>query len=192
MLISGICLKNLKILSLHVGAPIASITEDIVDPNNLNLIAFKLAGGESGGENGTILETRDIRESSSFGLIVDSSDVFVNDGDVIKLDKILALNFSLIGLKVETKSGKKLGRVIDYVVETTTFKVVQIIVRPFSFKSFIEPELVIDRCEIIEVNDYKVIIKDEKKTIKEKKKKEEFVPNFVNPFREPDFAEKSA
>ena len=46
-----------------------------------------------------------------------------------------------------------------------------------------DPELVIPRAEIAEVTDDKVIVKNEAKTIKERALKEDFVPNFVNPFR---------
>lgn len=187
MLIDGSKLNNFPILSLHVGAPIARTTYSVIDPNNLKLIAFHLSGREVGGENGTILEARDIREFSKIGMIIDSSDDFVNPGDVIKLDKILELNFSLIGLKVETKKKTHLGKVIDYTVDTDTFEIRQIIVKRPLLKSLNDPELVISRKEIVEVNDYKIIVKDEEETIKKKATKENFVPNFVNPFREPDF-----
>ena len=187
MLIDGSKLNNFPVLSLHVGAPIAHTTSQVIDPNNLKLIAFHLSGREVGGENGTILETRDVREFSHLGMIIDSSDDFVNPGDVIKLDKILKLNFSLIGLKVETKKKSHLGKVIDYVIDTDTFEVRQIIVKRPLIKSLNDSELVISRKEIVEVNDYKIIVKDEEETIKKKAIKEDFVPNFVNPFREPDF-----
>ena len=41
----------------------------------------------------------------------------------------------------------------------------------------------------MEVNDYEIIVKDEEKKIREKAvSPEEFVPNFVNPFRKPDYS----
>ena len=67
----------------------------------------------------------------------------------------------------------------------------QIIVKRPVVKSFLDPELTIPRKEIAEVTDYKIIVKDEEKEIREKAKNEEFIPNFVNPFRkkpEPDYA----
>ena len=54
---------------------------------------------------------------------------------------------------------------------------------PQALKSFSDPELTIPRKEIVEVNDYKVIVKDEEKVIKKKAAHEDFIPNFVNPFR---------
>ena len=188
MLIDSSRLENFPVLSLHMGTPIAFLRNPIVDPNNLKLLAFELTGPEVGGENGTILDVRDIREFSPLGAIIDSSDNFVNPGDVIKLDKIMKLNFTLKDLKVETKKKTKLGKVSDFVVDTDTFEVRQLIVRRPPLKAFIDPELVIPKKEIVEITDYKVIVKDEEDKIKKKAIKEDFVPNFVNPFREPDFA----
>ncbi len=178
------------VLSLHVGGPIAWTDSEVVDPEKLKIIAFFVDGPaiHNDPEAGDILETRDVREFSNMGMIVDSIETFVNEGDVIKLDKILKLNFSLIGLKVETKKGSKLGKIIDYIVDTDTFTVHQLIVKRPVVKAIIDPELTIPRKEILEVNDYKIIVKDEEDKIRKRATKDDFVPNFVNPFREPDFS----
>ena len=189
MLMSGSKLINYPILSLHVGGPIARTARAVVDPNNLKIIAYEIAPTALlDDEAGDILETADIREFANIGMIVDSGDTFINRGDVIKLDKILELNFDLVGLKVETKKGSKLGKVVDYTLNTDNFSVLQLIVRRPAIKAFIDPELVIPRKEIVEVNDYKIIVKDEEDKIKKRAIKEDFIPNFVNPFREPDFS----
>ena len=186
---SGSKLINYPILSLHVGGPIARTVRAVVDPNNLKIIAYEIAPTALlDDEAGDILETADIREFANIGMIVDSGDTFINRGDVIKLDKILELNFDLVGLKVETKKGSKLGKVVDYTVNTDNFSVLQLVVRRPAIKAFIDPELVIPRKEIVEVNDYKIIVKDEEDKIKKRAIKEDFIPNFVNPFREPDFS----
>ena len=186
---SGSKLINYPVLSLHVGGPIARTSRAVVNPDNLKVIAYELSlTALSDEEAGEILETSDVREFSNIGMIVDSDGVFVNKGDVIKLDKILELNFDLVGLKVETKKGSKLGKVIDYTVNTDNFSVLQLIVRRPAIKAFIDPELVIPRKEIVEIDDYKIIVKDEEDKIKKRAIKEDFIPNFVNPFREPDFS----
>ena len=117
-------------------------------------------------------------------MVIDSSEELVGPEDVVKISKILALNFSLIGLKVETKKRSKLGKVQDFNVTDDNFAVQQLIVKRPLAKSFIDPELTIPRTEIVEITDYKVIVKDEEKTIRARAEKEDFVPNFVNPFRE--------
>ncbi len=191
MLINGSKLNNLKILSLHVGGPIASIKRAIVDPNNLKIIAFDVGGPIiRNGEAGNVLDVADIREVANIGLIIDSTDDLVEQEDVIRIDNIMKLNFNLVGLKVRTKKGDKLGKVEDYVLDTETFTIHQLIVHRPAAKAFLDPELIIPRSEIVEINDYEVIVKDEKKTAKKKATapKKDFVPNFVNPFREPTFS----
>ncbi|MBR3594645.1 PRC-barrel domain-containing protein [Candidatus Saccharibacteria bacterium] len=190
MLVNASRLLNYPVLSLHMGGPIAWVDAEVVDPEKLKIVAFYVGGPivKNDPEVGEILESRDVREFSNIGMIVDSEEVFVNQGDVTKLDKILSLNFSLMGLKVETKKGSKLGKIIDFVVDTETFMVHQLIVKRPVMKALLDPELIIPRKEIVEVNDYKIIVKDEEDKIRKKAVKEEFIPNFVNPFREPDFS----
>ena len=190
MLINASRLINYPVLSLHVGGPIAWVNADIIDPEKLKIIAFKVDGPaiKNDPEAGNILEVRDVREFADSGMIIDSIEDFVNPGDVIKLDKIMELNFALNGLKVETKKGSKLGKIIDYVVDTETFTVLQLVVKRPAVKALLDPELIIPRKQIVEVNDYKIIVKDEEEKIRKRAEHEDFVPNFVNPFREPDFS----
>lgn len=188
MLLKSSRLLNYPVLSLHVTGMIAKTTGIVIDPNYLKIEAFEVTGPETGREVGDYLRVTDIREFSSIGMVVDSSDEFVFSEDIIKLKQLLDINFSLIGKKVETKKGVKLGKVIDYFVNSDTFEVQQIIVqRPF-LKAFLDSELTIGRSEIVKVTDTKVIVKEEKANLKSKVAAEDFVPNFVNPFREPQLS----
>ena len=190
MLINASRLANYPVLSLHIGGPVAWTHTNIVDPEKLKIVAFTVDGPviKNDPEVGSILEASDVREFSNSGMIIDSVEDFVNPGDVIKLDKIMELNFDLNRLKVETKKGTKLGKIIDYVVDTETFAVLQLVVKRPAVKAILDPELIISRKEIVEVNDYKIIVKDEEEKIRKRAAHEDFVPNFVNPFREPDFS----
>ena len=190
MLVTTSKLIGTPILSMQAGGAIGRVSECIIDPDTLKIIAFRAEGGPIPRTGANLLATSSIREYSNFGMVIDSTDEFIDSEDVVKISKILALNFNLIGLKVESKKGSKLGKVMDYTVTSNDFVVQQLIVHRPTLKSFIDPELTIHRKEIVEITDYKVIVKDEEKTIKKKAETEDFVPNFVNPFREkqPGFA----
>ena len=188
MLVTASKLIGTPILSMQAGGAIGQIKEPIIDPDNLKIIAFYLKGGVVPRSGANILNVSSIREYSSYGMVIDDIDELVAPEDVVKISKILELNFSLPGLKVETKKGSKLGKLIDYTVDSDSFIIQQIIVKRPAIKSFVDSELTIHRKEITEITDYKVIIKDEEKTLKKKAENEDFVPNFVNPFREPGFA----
>lgn len=193
MLFNGSRLLGCPVLSLHVGGRIASVSELIVDPDDLKIIACRVEGPLVGKEVGEILPMESVREFSRLGMIVDSADEFVAPDEIIRVKKVLDLNFRLVGLKVESKQGVKLGKVSDFTVEPATWQVQQLIIQRPLIKAFLDPELTVSRNRIEEVNDYKIIIKEEteKPTSKAKVAKTDFVPGFVNPFREPDFAAES-
>lgn len=183
MLVSGSKLLGTPVLSMQAGGAIGYLSTPIVDPDSLQIIAFYVDGPMLKNSSATILDEKSIREYSNFGMVIDSIDELVEPEDVIKIKNVLELNFNIIGLKVETKKGSKLGKVSDFTVTSEDYMVQQIIVKRPALKSFLDPELTISRKEIVEVTDYKIIVKDEEKVLKARAEKEDFVPNFVNPFR---------
>lgn len=190
MLATSTKLIGTPILSMQAGGAIGQIIDPIIDPDTLKIIAFRLGGGPIPRSGANLLDVSSIREYSSLGMVIDSIDELVSAEDIVKLDKVIKLNFNIIGLKVETKKGSKLGKVADYNVTPDNFTIQQLIIRRPLVKSFVDSELIIHRKEIAEVTDYKIIVKSEEKILKKKAEKEDFVPNFVNPFREkqPGFA----
>lgn len=189
MLVNASSLLKCPILSLHVGGKVAEVTELIVDPNNLEIIACRTDGPLVGKEFGDILPIKSVREFSRLGMIIDSTDEFVESGEILRIKNILDLNFNLFGLKILTKAGAKIGKVSDFAIDPDDWMIRQIVAeRPF-LKSFLDPELIISRERITEVDDYRVIIDDEKETNKQKSiTKAPASPSFVNPFRGRDFA----
>lgn len=192
MLINGSQLADCPLLSLHIGAEIARVVEPIIDPDSLKIIAFRVEGKMVTEETGDILPIESVREFSRMGLIIDSIDELTDADGIVKIQQVLKLNFNLIGLKVVTKQKKsKLGKVTDYTLDVQSWHIQQIVVQRPVFKAFFDPELRIARQQIVEVNDYQVVVKDEHEKVKTKVQKTlptDFVPNFINPFREPDFS----
>ncbi len=188
MLVTSSRFIGTTVYSLQTGAPIGAISEPIIDPDKLKIVDRRLTGPLI--QHANILDINSIREYSDIGLIIDSIEELSAPEDIVKIEKLLSLNFNLIGLKVETKKGSKLGKVSDYTFMSDNYIIQQIIVKRPTIKAFIDPELTIHRREIAEINDYKIIVKDEEKTIKARSENEDFIPNFVNPFRnkEPDYA----
>ena len=98
MLLNASRLLKYPVLSLHIGGRIAEITELIVDPNNLEIIACRVDGALVGQEYGDILPVNSIREFSQLGIIIDSADDLVESGEILRIKKILDLNFSLLAV----------------------------------------------------------------------------------------------
>ncbi len=184
MLILSSKLKNTPIMGLQTGTQLAVAEDPIVNPANLQVLAYKLSGPNLDSEN-MLLRIADIRELSKLGFIIDSSDEFITPTDVIKINEIYNLNFQLNGMKVIDEKGTKLGTIIDYTLNLANFTIQQLIIkRPF-LKSLNDPELTIHRSQITAIDDDKITIKSEVEKIKdaEEPKNESFTPNYVNPFR---------
>ena len=182
MLVTSSKLIGTPILSMQASSSIGNVSELVVDPESLKIVAFIITGPLAD-KRANVLDVKSVREYSSLGMVIDSIDELVQKEDIIKISDIIDLNFNLIDLKVESKKGSKLGHISDFTVTSEDFTLQQIIVRRPLFKSLTDSELTIPRKEIIEVTDYKIIVKDEEKTIRKKAENEDFIPNFVNPFR---------
>jgi hypothetical protein len=181
MLIVGSRLDNMPVMSLQTGGEIARISEAVINPANLEIVAYRLTGPLIGNHNTYVL-INDIRELSEVGFIVDSADEFINDGDVIAIDNIIDRQFNLVGKPVISRLHKKLGKVIDYNIDIDSFTVIQIIVKRSLLHSFSETELIVHRSQIIEINDRAIIIEDGT-VIEEKIERATLSGSYTNPFR---------
>lgn len=186
MLILGTKLKNTPVLGLQTGSQLAITTDAIIDPANLQILAYKLESPLfADSEVDTLIRIADIRELSKFGFIIDSVDEFISPTDVIKINEIYNLNFDLINMKVVDQKGRKLGIIVNYTLSLKTFTIQQLIIKRPLLKSFNDPELTINRNQIVEIDNEKITIKSETESPKPdlQKVKEVFSPNYVNPFR---------
>ena len=182
MLIEGSKLLKYPILSLHTASRIAEVKSLVIDPNFLKVVAFEISAVSS--KQRLFLEASSVREFSKMGMIVDSDEEFVEKDDVIKLKETIDLGFSLDNMKVVSKKKAMLGRIEDFIINTEDFQIMQLIVKRPIYKALIDPELVIGRSDIHEINDSEIIVKSEEGTIMKKSGTLDFVPNFVNPFKD--------
>lgn len=182
MLIEGSKLLKYPILSLHTASRIAEVKGLVIDPNFLKVVAFEINAISS--KQHLFLEASSVREFSKMGMIVDSDEEFIEKDDVIKLKETIDLGFSLDNMKVVSKKKAMLGRIEDFIINTEDFQIMQLIVKRPIYKALIDPELVIGRSDIHEINDREIVVKSEEGTIMKKSGTLDFVPNFVNPFKD--------
>ena len=179
----GSTLTKAPVMGLQTGGEIAQTKSAIIDPGTLTIVAYVVEGPLLG--DGTwLLRIADVRELSDLGFIVDSTDEFIHPEDVLKIDEIYKLNFPLLDMPVIDEKRSKLGKVIDFTLETSTFTVLQITVRRPFLKSFNDTELLIHRSQIIEINDDAIVVHSEAKA--PEPELHEVVGSYVNPFRKSD------
>lgn len=180
MLISGLDVIGTPVLSLQTGTELATIKDAIINPHNLSVVAYEVDGPLLN-QRPSLLRTQDIRELSSIGIIIDSSDEFIQPEDVIKLNDIYKLGFNLVGKHVLSEKRDKVGKVIDYNIEGSGFVIQQVTVKRPLLQSFNDPELLIHRSQVIEVTDEAIVIKSKADAHQRPPK-----PNrsYANPFRQ--------
>jgi len=183
MMLLGSTLTKAPVMGLQTGGEIAQTKSAIIDPATLTIIAYVVEGPLL--EDGPwLLRIADVRELSDLGFIVDSTDEFIKPEDVLKVEEVYKLNFTLLDMPVIDERRSKLGKIIDFTLETGSFTIQQLTVRRPLLKSFNDTELLIHRSQIIEINDDAIVVHSEAKA--PEPELHEVVGSYVNPFRKND------
>lgn len=183
MLLLGSRLLNTPIMSLQTGTKLASTIRPVIDPANLHIIAYEVEGALLA-ERPSFVRTADIREYGRIGMIIDSNDELVGLDDVIQIKKLHELEFSLVGLNVIDEHKRKLGKVDDYTLDTGDFLIQQLNVRRGFIRGLTDTGLLVNRSQIIEINNTSVIVKAPSVRSAEPVM-QAIRGEFVNPFRGP-------
>jgi len=151
-------INNKDVFSLRTGGIIGHVYDTLINPNNLKIEGLMTKDKFS--NDTKILLYQDIRELSPKGYIVNDLDSLSNIEDLVRLADIIDLNYQLIGKGVVTVNGDKVGKVTDYAVEIETMYIQKIYATQPIIKNFSGGNLSIDRSQINEVNDKRIIIND--------------------------------
>lgn len=151
-------LTNKSVLSLRTGAPVATVGAPIINPNNLKIEGFYCQ--DQFNKALLVLLYQDIRDLIPDGFIVDDHDVLATPSELVRLKNVMDLNFQLIGKPVETLGHEKLGKVSDYATEVETMFIQKLYVSQSLLKSFTGGSLSVDRSQISEITNRRIIIND--------------------------------
>ena len=166
-------------MSLQTGSQLGTVTEPIIDPRKLQVAAYYVVGPRI--QETSVLHTSDIREVGPLGFIVDdTTSIMTLDDDLVRLNEIIDFRFKLLGKQVVDDQKKRLGKVVEYALESGGFMVQKIHVGQSMIKNITSSNLIIHRSQIVEVSDSEIIVRSAT------------VPNQVglaqalNPFRKSD------
>lgn len=146
------------IMGLRGGRRLSQTLDPIIDPHKLKIAGFYVEDRATGIDK--ILLVEDVREFSEVGIIVDSEDAFMDAGDLVRLESILDMNFEIIGKKLVTQDGKKLGRVEDFAIDDLTYRIEKIYGKPQALKTLSTNDYIIGRRQIASVNQEEIVVKD--------------------------------
>lgn len=158
-------ITNVAVLSLRTGTAIGQTSRTIINPNNLKVEGWFVSDRYNNKE--LVLTAGDVREISGDGIIIDDYEVLSEPSELIRLKDIIKIDFKLVDKPVTTEAGKRLGKVADFAVESDSLIIKKLYVAQNLIKNFSGGTLNIDRTQIIEITDRRIIVAEptEKATV---------------------------
>lgn len=151
-------ITNRPIMSLRTGAPVGMALKPIINPNNLKIEGWFCEDRFS--KQRLVLMSNDVRDIIAQGIVVNDHEVLAEPDEIVRLKDVINLNFDLIGKPVVSASKKKLGKVGDFATELKSLYIIKLYVSQSLIKSFSGGQLMVDRTQIIEITNRKVVIQD--------------------------------
>jgi len=151
-------LLNKPIMSLRTGQQVGTTLEPIINPNNLKIEGFYCSDRFSKQE--LVLLYQDIRDIIAQGFVVDDHEALTSPEELVRLKAVLSIDFKLIGKPVVTVSKERVGKVSDYATELETMYIQKIYISQSMLKSLTGGNLGVDRNQINEITDKKIIINE--------------------------------
>lgn len=145
-------------MSLRTGQPVATVTGALINPNNLKIEGFYCVDRYDKTE--LILLYQDIRDVVAQGFIINDHDVLAPPDELVRLKKLIDLGFELTGKQVVSVSKQRLGKVNEYAVEIESMYIQKLYVVQGFMKGLTGGNLGIDRSQISEITNTKVIVMD--------------------------------
>ncbi len=145
-------------MSLRTGQQVATALEPIINPSNLKIEGFYCTDRFSKDE--LVLLYQDIRDVIAQGFVIDDHDVLTSADELVRLKKTIDIAFTLVGKPVETVDKQYIGKVSDYATEIETMYIQKLYVSQSMFKNLTGGNLGVDRNQINEITDKKIIINE--------------------------------
>lgn len=151
-------ITNKTIFSLESGEDVARIGGVIINPVKLKIEAFYISSALISYD--AVVFTDDIRESSLDGFVVDGmKNIVPLDSNLIRLQKIINLNFKIDELSVQNSDGKKIGKIKEYVFSDSSFEITKIYVAEKSIKSkILDKVTTVKRSQITKISNQRMIV----------------------------------
>jgi len=153
-------LEQSKIVGLPVGAldagkRVAQVAEVVVSPEKGKILGYLLKVGFWPLQVYRVVLAEEVVGLDRNGLVVAKEEVVVPPEEIVRIHRLLKEKFHLVGLPVETKKTKKrLGRVYDFLIETTTHSIVKLYVKGW-FTHFLIPF-----SQVVKIEKNKIVVKE--------------------------------
>lgn len=133
---------------------IGEIREIFIDPNNGKIMGFLVKMDGLLGPT-RALSFMDIKDWDPNGIVTETEENLVEPSEIVRIKKLIEKNIILLGMKAETESGKSLGKVENFLIDTQTETVVK-----YYLNDLILGQKIIPADKVIQI-DHKIIFADE-------------------------------
>ena len=152
-------ITNRPIISLRTNTIVGTALTPIINPNNLKIEAFHCID-RFDKKLDLVLLYQDIRDVLPNGIVVNDHEVLVDPHEVVRLSDLIKLNFSLLGKPVVTVSKERVGKINDFATEIETMYIQKLYVGQSLLKSLSGGTLSVDRSQIYEITNRRIVIND--------------------------------
>lgn len=156
MLLFKDALDKLPIVSLQTGRVCGEIYSVILNPKTFAIEAFDARVGR----RKRVLFAHDIKEMTAKLCVIDDETQLMEDEDLVRLDHLRYLEYSLTGKRVRTKSGMRLGKVKDWVFDSQDFEIAKLHVKQAVRKDINVSTIIIDRSSVVELKKRHIVVDD--------------------------------
>ena len=158
MLLLSKSLLNQPVLGLRTGGQLAVTTGLIINPNNLKIEGFYCE--DRFDKQQLVLLSQEIRDIITQGIVVNDHEALSEPDELVRLQKVIELQFELLGKTVVTVKKQRLGKVNDFAADSTSLYVQKLYVGQSLLKSFSGGQLSIDRTNIVEITNRKIVVQE--------------------------------
>jgi len=129
-----------------IGLPVAAedtlskageIRQIVVDPENGHILGFSVSGSLF--SHPKVLSIMDVKFWDPAGLVTEKQNNLVEIKEIVRVQNVLAKKIDLLQMPAKTQSGKSLGHVENFLIDTNTETVVKYYLRDLLGKSRILP-----------------------------------------------------
>lgn len=142
--------------------PVTSVKDVIMDPETGKMVALVVNTSKN-----LVITPMEIL-SWQDGIYVSNRDAIFSGNEVLRIQKVRESGIKIFNNKVETQSGKFLGRVFDFSIDNQTFSLKKLYVARGFLGLIRLDSRIIPQKNIIEILSDKIVVKDDLHGIKEK------------------------
>lgn len=149
-----------NVLSIHSGQNLGKISGWLVSTKDLKIELLVVSAND---KKTLYLMANDIRSLGNGAksmIIIDSSDKLSEKEDLLRHQDLIGSKFDLMGLRVATQSGKKIGKVKDLSIDFQDLYILKLHIKAKVLQRITNERLLVDRTDIVEIKKDRIIIKD--------------------------------